>query len=92
MYVNWAEKRKQRRRDTAVPALAVGQDGKPIAPCVMKDISNGGARLAFADHAEIPDWFVLWLSKGGKPRRNCRVQWRRGVEIGVAFVGPLLTS
>ena len=60
--------------------------------CMITDISQQGARL-FADGVEVPDQFHLMIS-GGKDsiakgsRRECRVVWRLGGEIGVTFVGP----
>jgi hypothetical protein len=60
--------------------------------CMITDISKQGARL-FADGVEIPDQFHLLISgdnndaiKGS--RRECRVVWRLGGEIGVTFLDP----
>ena len=33
--------------------------------------------------------FVLLLSRSGKPKRKCRVIWRKGAQIGVEFEKPL---
>ena len=53
--------------------------------CFVTDISEGGARL-YAD-VEMPPAFVLSVSgEGLKLRRECRVIWRLGGELGVAFV------
>jgi hypothetical protein len=55
--------------------------------CMITDISQQGARL-FIDGVEIPDEFHLLISGEKGDRRVCRVVWRLGGEIGVAFVGP----
>ena len=53
--------------------------------CTVTDLSDGGARL----HSEhpIPDVFVLSVNvDGGELRRECRVAWRLGLELGVSFI------
>ncbi len=54
--------------------------------CLITDISKQGARL-FVDGVEIPDQFHLFISGENGGRRECRVVWRLGGEIGVTFVG-----
>ena len=52
--------------------------------CWVSDVSDGGVRL----HAEgigVPDVFTLLLA-GRKERRECRVVWRLGHEIGAEFI------
>jgi hypothetical protein len=57
--------------------------------CLITDISQQGARL-FAEGIDLPDQFHLLISGDGArgDRRECRVVWRLGGEIGVTFVGP----
>ena len=55
--------------------------------CMITDISKTGARI-FADGVEVPDSFSLLISGGQDIRRDCRVVWRLGGEIGLKFVGP----
>ena len=52
--------------------------------CWISDLSDGGARL----HAEIdvPDEFLLVLPGRNGARRECRVVWRLGHEVGVEFI------
>jgi hypothetical protein len=52
--------------------------------CLVTDISDGGARL-YAEGIVIPDQFVLLLTGSRTVRRECRVVWRLGNEIGVEF-------
>jgi hypothetical protein len=51
--------------------------------CWISDISDGGVRL-HAEGVEVPDEFTLMLA-GRKERRECRVAWRLGHEIGAEF-------
>jgi PilZ domain len=50
--------------------------------CLVTDVSDGGARL-YVEGLEVPDEFTL--SFAGDERRACRVIWRLGYEVGVAF-------
>ncbi len=54
--------------------------------CMVTDISERGARL-YSD-IDMPERFTLSLSGDGTNiRRECRVVWRLGGELGVEFVG-----
>ena len=50
--------------------------------CWISDISDGGVRL-HAEGIEVPDDFTLLLNR--TQRRDCRVVWRLGHEIGAEF-------
>lgn len=78
------DKRKSERY--AVSGFAKIQCGAGGLPrdCRITDISDGGVRL-LAEGLEIPEEFVLWLTGPGNPRRDCRVAWRLGHEIGAEF-------
>jgi uncharacterized protein (DUF2336 family) len=45
-------------------------------PCVMLDISRGGAKLQTVATVDIPDRFTLTLARNRLIRRNCTVVWR----------------
>jgi hypothetical protein len=56
--------------------------------CMISDISDRGARL-FAENVEIPDQFNLLISDDNRDlRRQCKVVWRLGYELGVQFTDP----
>jgi hypothetical protein len=80
-------KAENRRRDErhAMRGLAKIQLGAGSLPrdCWLSDISDGGVRL----HAEfeIPDEFTLMLPGPQGGRRDCRVVWRLGHEVGAEF-------
>jgi hypothetical protein len=52
--------------------------------CLVRDISDTGARLVFSSAVSIPEVVELYLSNKDDVRR-ARVQWRRGEEVGVDF-------
>jgi hypothetical protein len=53
----------------------------PIA-CTLVDYSAGGACLQRFPLVTLPDRFELLY---GNVRKKCRIVWRRGIRIGVAF-------
>lgn len=54
-------------------------------PCVVRDASEGGARLQVAQASAVPDTFELLVELDGL-EVPCQVIWRRLNEIGVAFL------
>jgi len=80
------EHRKSKRVQRRQAAWVVLDGGCTQLPCVLWDISDGGARIAAARASALPDTFGLFLSKDGKSRRFCRVAWRRGGYLGIEFV------
>jgi len=87
-------KPQERRRNErlAVRGLAKIQIGTGSLPrdCWVSDISDGGVRL----HSEIdvPDEFILILPGHQGGRRDCKVVWRLGHEIGAEFIDGLATG
>jgi hypothetical protein len=65
---------------------AILTDGKsPPRTCAIADISESGARILLESDSELPDRFLLLLSRNGQARRKCRVVWRNGLVVGVEF-------
>ena len=52
--------------------------------CMIVDISDSGVRL-HSEHAEVPDDFIIMISGARQLRRECRVVWRLGFEVGAEF-------
>jgi hypothetical protein len=77
---------RRRTERHAVGGLAKIQLGTGSLPrdCWVSNISDGGARL-HAEGMDVPDEFTLVLTGNGG-RRDCRVAWRLGHEIGAQFV------
>src|SRR5829696_73323 len=64
----------------------------PPRPCVVSNLSNGGAKLSGLNAETIPDEFTLCLTAARSSARKCRVIWREKHELGVEFDEPLPTS
>jgi hypothetical protein len=54
----------------------------PMITCKVIDYSKGGACLELFPMVALPERFELLH---GNVRKQCRIVWRRGVRIGVAF-------
>ena len=81
-----AEERRRSER-LALRGLAKIQLATGSLPrdCWVSDISDGGVRL-HAEGVAVPDEFILMLPGPDGGRRECRVVWRLGAEIGAEFI------
>jgi hypothetical protein len=80
------ERRKHPRHPPTMsrPSIYLGKD-IPLIPCDVINMSAGGARIVHTPPPVLPAHFVLLFSLDGSRRRSCRVIWRDGDNIGVAF-------
>ena len=62
-------------------------DGTTVM-CIVRDISEGGAKLVGGGLDQLPDLFVLSLSRNQKVSRPCRVVRRTEGELGISFSKP----
>jgi hypothetical protein len=76
------DKRKHARAVTSYSAKIANRDDQPPIECTVTDLSQAGARLLLVS-GNVPDEFRISIDNG--LRRLCRVVWRRGTEVGVAF-------
>ncbi len=79
------DNRRQTRRFRAQhPAkIVLGPDA--MIPCMVKDISTGGARIAVKPHMDLPETFELFIAAHDLQVRRARVCWRHGDFAGIAF-------
>ena len=54
----------------------------PVIECTLIDYSAGGACLHLQKPMELPSRFELIY---GTTRKRCRMVWKRGMRVGVAF-------
>jgi hypothetical protein len=79
--------RTSKRKKIRFPAwISYGGDPTPI-PCMLWDVSAGGARITAAHSNLLPDTFTLALSQNGKTHL-CHVVWRKKPHVGIQFVEP----
>ena len=53
--------------------------------CLIVDISDSGVRI-HAENVEVADEFTIQITGIANGRRECRVIWRLGFEIGAEFI------
>lgn len=58
-----------------------------VMDCLVRDISEGGARLAFGDAFTLPKEFRL-LVVSTNTVFPARLLWQRGLTAGIGFTGP----
>ncbi len=83
MLSGFLDKRKSERITVRTPGKIMLAKSETAIDCIVLNLSDGGAQL-HVRAPDLPDVFVLHLVESGK-RRHCRVVWRQGAEIGVAF-------
>lgn len=77
------ERRMSPRRNTFIQARI--SFGRTELACIIRDVSDSGAKLEVARVALVPDVFLLH-APGYRPQ-TCRVAWRAIKEMGVAYIG-----
>jgi hypothetical protein len=80
------ESRRHPRRKVSIAAKIVV--GGSARDCMLIDISDNGARIAFGGVQDLPDEFEICMTPSGFPFRRCRLIWRSNSEMGVEFSEP----
>jgi hypothetical protein len=82
------ERRKYLREPPPTGTAFIYLDKRlPLVECEVVNISEGGARIVAKTATMLPAYFVLFFTPDGSERRTCRVKWRNGDDLGVAFEG-----
>ena len=79
-----AEQRRAPRIRSLIGARIVFNNGLATVDCLIRDVSETGAKLIVSSPVPLPDRFELTVPQKGTTRR-VRVVWRRATEIGVRF-------
>ena len=78
------ERRKfARARVIKSAKLVVGTSS--VVDCVVRNLTNTGARVEVPNTAALPENLVLTFD-GGRSMRSCRLVWRTVNETGVEFL------
>ncbi|WP_082480276.1 MULTISPECIES: PilZ domain-containing protein [unclassified Rhizobium] len=78
------ELRRQPRMKTYKFGRVIFNDGRSTVDCILRNISDHGAKLSFNVVPAIPDRFRLTFSDG--TTRSCSVAWRKSLDVGVSFM------
>ena len=79
-----AEQRQAPRLRALIGARIMFNNGQATLDCLIRDVSETGAKLTVSALIPLPDRFDLIIPQKGVTRR-VRVAWRRATEIGVRF-------
>lgn len=80
------EKRLSPRRNTMIEATIVFDGGRTRMRCIIRNLSETGAKVEVASVTKIPRTFDLLVDKV-RPQA-CAVVWRSMKELGIQFLGP----
>lgn len=78
------ENRLSPRRNVTIPATIAFDGGRRRVDCIIRNLSEGGAKIEVASVSRLPNSFDL-IAPGLRPHA-CRVAWRALREMGVQFM------
>ncbi|MGE3871128.1 MAG: PilZ domain-containing protein [Pseudorhodoplanes sp.] len=81
------ERRKHSRGKSFLQGRVYYNGRRSSADCIVRDITETGARLKFADSPMVPEVFELHVPNKQESFR-AHVIWNHGSEIGVMFEAP----
>ena len=79
-----AERRRSPRQKSFLRGVVYFNHRRSAVDCLVRDISDHGARLIFSDPVTTPDAVELHIVQKEQTLR-VNVMWRHGEELGVAF-------
>jgi hypothetical protein len=81
------ERRQFGRRRSRLHAL-IATRGRPPVPCVICDVSDGGAFVEVANPQWLPSRFLIRLVMNGS-ESECEITRRTAAGVGVSLAKPL---
>lgn len=86
-----SERRSRQRQKSFLQGFVNFDKRRGAIGCLVRDLSEDGARIILSETVTIPDVVELHIPQRGQTHR-AHVQWRRGDEIGLAFVVAKTTA
>jgi hypothetical protein len=80
-----AERRPDRRRRSFLAGQVTFDDGKRVFDCVIRDITDRGARIAIPQEQTFPPCFHL-IRMRERVVHECAVVWMKDGEAGLSFL------
>jgi hypothetical protein len=78
------ERRQSTRQRSFLRGCIYFNNRRSVVDCLIRDISDDGAKIMFSDTISIPDVVDLYIPQKEQTLK-ARVQWRHGDEVGLAF-------
>lgn len=82
------EQRRRQRHKTLKTGKILLAGGLSVVDCVIRDLSESGARLEVWDNTAVPGSFRL-ICLADNTMRQAQVVWRNDRRVGVAFTGEV---
>jgi uncharacterized small protein (DUF1192 family) len=79
-----SERRVSRRSKSFLRGFVYVSRKRGALACLIRDLSEKGARIIFSDTVTLPDVVELYIPQRDQTLR-ARVHWRKNDEIGLAF-------
>lgn len=84
------ERRKSHRRRMLQGGKIVYGRGALLIDCMIRDLSDEGARLKVTDSHDVPDNVRLFIT-GDELVVDAKVVWRSPREVGILFIGKMIS-
>jgi hypothetical protein len=78
------ERRRVTRQKSFLRGCVYFNNRRSAFDCLIRDLSDKGARIVFSDTMSLPDVVELYIPQKEQTVR-ARVEWRHGGEVGLAF-------
>ncbi len=85
------ERRRSVRNKSFLRGCVYFNKRRGALDCLIRDLSDSGARIIFSDSVSVPDVVDLYIPQKERTVR-ARVQWRHGYEIGLDFPASTRTQ
>ncbi len=79
-----SERRRAVRQKSFLRGCIYFNNRRTVVDCLIRDLSESGARLQFSDAISIPDSFELYIAQKEQILR-AKVERRHGMDVGVSF-------
>lgn len=79
-------RRQNERSSSNTFAVIRNDDASFTTSCVVRNLSQGGAKLMVEEGESLPPEFILLLRPSSPFGRRCQTIWRIGNRLGVRFV------
>jgi len=78
------DRRSRQRHRVLKGAIIRFNNGYGAFECVVRNLSENGAKLTFGETSAVPAAFELKIA-GEEEKRQARVRWRSSESVGVSF-------
>ncbi len=85
------ERRAQARHRTFIKGRIYFNNRLSSMDCIVRDVTDAGARLEFSDAVTLPEIFELHVPSKDE-NFQAQIKWRSGSQIGVAWTQGLAPS